>query len=163
MTRKQLYIEYIKELGQYNLDLVTAPLLADHSKGHKMDLDAALGTQYEDVSTWYDLNWFDIYDGIELVGFILVTTGDHCPPDVDYYISECYVDPKHRNKGIMTKYLKTLFSNNKGVYGLYVLSANKPAKEFWRKKYKEFNVTKLPVRKDSMAWKYNCIEDKFSV
>ena len=76
--REKLYHDYIRELGNYN------PEFLFYS-------NEELKKNYEEISNWYDITWFDVYYGAKIVGFIIIATGDHCPVDYDYYIAETFV------------------------------------------------------------------------
>ena len=146
-SRKELYHNYIKELGKYNPDFLfkTSDEIADN---------------FRKINDWYDLSWFDIYDGIECVGFIIVTNGDHCPVEYDYYISEVYIDPAHRGKGLMTRTLERLVKTNLGIWGLYIIANNEPAIKFWNDFYKIAKIKTIPPRVNK-SWQYGCIEESF--
>ena len=122
MTRERLYQAYINELKFYN------PILKTQSKS-----DIIAG--YKQVSAFSDLTWFDLYDGPEIVGFLLVVTGAHCTVDADYFIMELYVHPNHRGKGIATRAVSQLIKENPGNVGLYILNLNIDAHKFWNRIY----------------------------
>ena len=84
VTRERLYRAYIEELKFFN------PIL-------RTQTNKDILANYKEVSSFEDLFWFDIYDGPEVVGFLLVANGTHCTKDADYMIMELYIHPNHRN------------------------------------------------------------------
>ena len=118
MTREKLYSSYINELKFFNPELQTQS-------------DADVLKSYEEVSKFRDLTWIDIYSGPECVGFLLIASMEHCPPDADYLIMETYIHPNHRGKGLMYNSIHKQFLKNPGNYGLFILNANIDAHKFW--------------------------------
>ena len=164
MTREELYINYIKEMGHLNLNIVLAPLMAQQRQGNKKpDLDQAIKDNYNFISSWYDITWFDIFDGMENVGFIIIATGDHCPIEYDYYILEAYIKPESRKRGLMINMLEAIFKNNPGTYGCYFMIQNKDALKFYKRISKKFKFKPAQIRTDSKAFEYNCIEKAFKI
>lgn len=116
--REQLYHDYVNELKMFNPNLIFVDA-------------ASIFKQYKEVSQFPDLTWIDIYDGVENVGFILLTNGSHCPVTYDWFIMECYIDQAHRRKGLMTQAMKNVIRKYDGTFGMFILAANKQASEFW--------------------------------
>ena len=120
MTRDRLWKSYIEELKFYN------PTLLSQTAEDML-------ASYENVSHFSDLTWIDLYDGPEVVGFILIVSGSHCPEDADYFIMEAYIQGTHRGKGIVYKAIDSIFKENPGKVGLYILNSNLVAFKFWYK------------------------------
>ncbi len=132
MSRESLYSSYINEIKFFNPNI------------RNIDADQII-KNYKEVSCFSDLFWFDLYYGPEVVGFILVTNGVHCPQCADYHIMEMYLKPQYRGKGIASKALDKLFSNNPGKVMFFTLETNVDANKFWGayySKHKE-NINKL--------------------
>ncbi len=134
MTRERLYRAYIEELKFFNPEL--------KNKSTKEIL-----ANYKEVSAFKDLFWFDLYDGPEVVGFILVVNGEHCTADADYLIMETYVHPNYRGRGICFKAVEQLFKDNLGNCGLFILNTNKDAHKFWKQVFGAHSedIIKLPT------------------
>lgn len=134
ITRERLYKAYIEELMFFN------PMLRGKTESDVL-------ADFNEVSQFSDLTWIDLYDGIEVVGFLLIATGKHCPKEADYLIMEAYTHPNHRGKGIMQKAVQTLFQNNPGKCGLFILQYNASALKFWDYIKKQNKVTALKTPK----------------
>ena len=136
MTRERLYRAYIEELKFFN------PIL-------RTQTNKDILANYKEVSSFEDLFWFDIYDGPEVVGFLLVANGTHCTKDADYMIMELYVHPNHREKGLAKRAVLNLFHQNPGTCGLFVLNLNIDAQKFWNrlKGTKELDIKELETNK----------------
>ena len=125
--------------------------------------DQAIKDNYNFISSWYDITWFDIFDGMENVGFIIIATGDHCPIEYDYYILEAYIKPESRKRGLMINMLEAIFKNNPGTYGCYFMIQNKDALKFYKRISKKFKFKPAQIRTDSKAFEYDCIEKAFKI
>ena len=147
MTRDKLYELYIRELSLYSEAL----------RGYTNE---DIARQYETVSHFDDLTWIDIYDGLEKVGFILITDFDHCPPNYGYYVMETYIHPKYRKKGLVTKTLLAFIENHPSSYGLHILKGNIDAISFWTKFFKHKEVKQIEAR-SGMDIPAQCIETGF--
>lgn len=155
-SREQLYRDYVTELKMYNPNLI----FVDNDQIFK---------NYQEVSAFPDLEWIDVYSGVECVGFILLTHGSHCPVNYDWFIMECYIDSDHRREHLMTDALNQLFSSHQGTFGLFVLSSNLTASEFWKKQLLRTNISpqlqlkRIPVTKTSVPSSVDCYELAFEV
>ena len=119
-TREKLYKDYMNELKMFNPNLIF------------LDVNDIFKS-YKEVSNFNDIEWIDIYDGIECVGFIILANGIHCPPAYDWFIMECYIDSDHRRKGIMTNAVENMIQKHHGLFGMFILSRNEVAARFWDK------------------------------
>jgi predicted acetyltransferase len=59
---------------------------------------------------------------------------------VDYIIQDIFIMRGYRNRGLCKSVLKQLFRLYPGKYGLVILMKNKPAKLFWKRCLKYFNI-----------------------
>ena len=80
--------------------------------------------------------FFILTDG-KIVGFALINLNDPLSDDIKHAISEFYIFPKYRNKGIGEKAVKQIFDIFLGDWAIRVLKKN-PAIRFWRKVIKEY-------------------------
>ena len=130
MTREELYKLYLFELSLYSETV------------RSLSEDDIL-KQYAGVSSFNDLEWVDIYDGVERVGFILITTYEHCPAAYDYHIMETFILPKSRKKGLVKNTLLGFIKNHPGSYGLFILNRNVTAIGFWKRFLRNKEVEKI--------------------
>lgn len=155
-SREQLYRDYITELKLYNPNLI----FLDNDQMFK---------NYREVSSFSDLEWIDIYDGIECVGFVLLTNGSHCPENYDWFVMECYIDPGHRRKHLMQQALDQIMQTHHGTFGLFNLCQNLVAGTFWTNylskstKGKRFELKRIPIEKPSIPSSIDCYEIAFAV
>ena len=155
-SREQLYRDYISELKIYNPNLIF------------MDNDQIF-KNYAEVSSFSDLEWIDIYHGVECVGFVLLTNGSHCPPGYDWFVMECFVEEKYRKQHLMTQALDKIIEAHHGSFGLFILSRNVVAASFWknyldRERTKEnTKIEQIPVTENSIPSGIDCYELAFLV
>lgn len=155
-SREQLYYDYVTELKIYNPNLI----FVDNDQIFK---------NYKEVAAFTDLEWIDIYAGMECVGFILLANGPHCPVNYDWFIMECYIAPEFRRRNLMTDALNKLFSSHHGTFGLFILSANIVASIFWNKQLSRTAISpnlqlkRIPVDKTSVPSSVNCYELAFEI
>ena len=135
MTRERLYELYIAELATY-------------SEGLKQLSRKDIRLQYETVSNLSDLDWVDIYDGVEVVGFVLITNGSHCPVNYDYHIMETYILPGKRKKGLVHRTILDYIGKHPGTYGLFILNLNIKAVAFWKRFLENKAIEKLDITKN---------------
>ncbi len=130
MTRQDLYKLYLFELSLYS------PSIREMS-------EVDIVNNYNNVCNFSDLEWIDIYNGFEKVGFILITTGSHCPAAYDYHIMETFILPKSRKKGLVKNTLLGFIKNHPGSYGLFILNRNVTAIGFWKRFLRNKEVEKI--------------------
>lgn len=158
-SRQELYHNYLNELKMFNPNLIL--LKAED-----------IFKNYKEVSQFRDLEWIDIYHGVEIVGFILLTNGPHCPVAYDWFVMECYVDPKYRRKHLMKNAMQKVIQSHPGTFGMFILSKNKVAADFWnnfiqRKEPKSVDsycyAQSLEVARNSVPSGIDCFERAFQV
>lgn len=155
-SREQLYCDYITELKMYNPNL----MFMDNTRIFK---------NFKEVSAFSDLEWIDIYDGVECVGFILLTNGSHCPINYDWFVMECYIDAKHRRNHLMRHAMDQMVQTHQGKIGLFVLCQNLVAGSFWNNYtsrttiWPHLQLTKIPVMKTSVPSSIDCYELAFEI
>lgn len=155
-SREQLYYDYVSELKMYNPNLI----LMSNDQIFK---------NYKEVSAFTDLEWIDIYDGFECVGFILLTNGSNCPVNYDWFIMECYIDEKHRRHHLMRHSLDQVMRIHHGKIGLFILSQNLVASNFWKDYtsrtsiWPHFELKRIPITKTSVPSSVDCYEIAFEV
>lgn len=82
------------------------------------------------------IKWHWLFDGeptIEnMCGFLAIGFRDNCHPDCDYFISQTYVGPGHRRKGLMSAFFKQWLDEHKGAtLCMFIIDNNEIAKKFW--------------------------------
>ena len=148
-NRVEMYLEYKREL---------CALIGGESTITEQDAenDVYYATHSEDAK------WIAVEDNNEEIGFIILGFGRNLmrgagEPTVDYFIQETYIRPEYRRKGIMTKEVEKLLDQHKGIYGLYILSKNKPALAFWHTIIKDrwINVDNLGSDEDGKEYAFD--------
>lgn len=117
-----LVIRYLRELSIIKC--------APHNSFEKLR-DEAQGLLNHPEIKW---NWlFDGEPTLEnLCGFLAIGFRDNCHPDCDYFISQTYVEPGHRRKGLMSAFFKQWLDEHKGAkLCMFIIDNNEIAKKFW--------------------------------
>lgn len=148
-NRVEMYLEYKREL------CAVAGLKDENTKeGAEHDVEYACEA--------LDAEWHPVKEGDKEIGFIILGIGRNLTrnenePKVDYFIQETYIKPEYRRKGIMTKEVEKLLDQHKGIYGLYILSKNKPALAFWHTIIKDrwINVDNLGSDEDGKEYAFD--------
>lgn len=83
-----------------------------------------------------EIKWHWLFDGERtldnLCGFLAIGFRDNCHPDCDYFISQTYVEPGHRRKGLMSAFFKQWLDEHKGAtLCMFIIDNNEIAKKFW--------------------------------
>jgi len=73
----------------------------------------------------------------EQIGFFVIGTKENCHPACEYYIQDCYVVQKYREKKVMTNALMEYVKEHKGKYCLFILNDNYIAHSFWKNFWKQ--------------------------
>lgn len=91
-----------------------------------------------------------IYDGKKMIGFLIMGTAPNCNPEADRYIAETFLKKEYRGKGIMTNLIKNYTDKFPGMYTLFILHRNKPARKYWTKLFTEtLNATEYNLQEDN--------------
>ena len=114
----RMYMDYCEELEQY------------FAETEKMSVQDRRLTAEEYIH--------DRYSRIILarpdIGFLVVTrSGGDCHPMADYAISQLYVRPEYRRRGIAKDLVVNFVKSHGGTYVLDILKGNGPAEAFWEK------------------------------
>lgn len=122
MIRDELFMEYLTELGQY--EEATRVM----TQGEREEF-------FTEYILDYHTEWLDVYsaDG-QIVGFVIIANSDSvrfCHPSCDYFICQTYIRKPYRDRGLVSRTLKKFFANHHGIYGLFIVDNNTPAKAFW--------------------------------
>lgn len=131
--KKQLYLDYCKELAVYYDDPSSAMT------------EEEAESAFEEYITSEDCSWRNIFaeDG-NLAGFLIIGKhGRFCHPDAMRSISEAYIKPEYRGKGLMKAEAGGYLSRHPGVFALLVLKKNRAAKGFWKHLFKIQNFSPI--------------------
>lgn len=96
--------------------------------------------EYEGIELYFtrdELKPFFIYFHDEVVGFILLNSGNFVPKDIDYSVHEFFILKSFRKKGIGSAAVRKLMDIYKGKYKIVQLAGNKPAINFWKSFYRK--------------------------
>lgn len=114
----EMYTDYCKELGQYFT--ATRPMFLSEMK------DTAIEYLNDPFSV--------IVYAEDRAGFMIISKpGGDCHPTADFTISQLYIRPAFRRRGIASKLVLDFVSAHPGIYTLDVLDKNSTAKSFWTK------------------------------
>lgn len=114
----EMYTNYCKELGQYFT--ATRPMFLYEMK------DTAIEYLNDPFS--------EIVYAEDRAGFMIISKpGGDCHPMADYTVSQLYVRPAFRRRGIASKLVSDFVAAHPGTYALDVLDKNSAAKSFWAK------------------------------
>jgi len=142
MTRERLYDAYINEVAFFNPELRVAE-------------ERGLLLKAKDIESFTDTKWIDIYYGPEIVGFMIVANGSHCPIDADYLVMELFVHADYRRKHLAFDTVKGYFNKHHGRAGLYLISKNAHALMFWEDVKKKLNLKTIKNEKASPFCDYH--------
>lgn len=97
--------------------------------------------------------WIPILADGEEVGMLIMSTPPNCHPETDFYISQAYVLPEYRRRGLMSAALEEYMASHVGKYGLIILQGNEEAEKFWfrffeKHGFEAFSVQKIIALKD---------------
>ena len=113
--------------------------------------------RFESVWEAEDSMWYFLYHKDEMVGFLIIGTGENCHPDADFYIEEAYILPTYRNQGLMRDFIQPFILKNKGIYCMFILKNHNKAISYWKHIFKEvgYQPYELPLIGD---WDDNVIQ-----
>ena len=139
--RYQLYKDYVKELSEIS------KFVPSSSETHT---EICFKHIFRNTTTI----WIDIKEEITdiLIGFLILNKYPDCHPLTSFFITEAYVVPKYRRKGVMSRVIEEHANKHKEAYSLYILDDNETAKRFWydtfkRNGYKEMQLTEAGEEK----------------
>ncbi len=116
--RRELYWEYLQEL--------------EVIRGEKWEeTEAERRTWADDYLTQSHHRWIDIRYMDQVVGFVIFSTAPECHPVCDYFLSQSYIKPEYRNKGLMTAVVTRFVKEHTGRYCMILLKKNVYAKKYW--------------------------------
>lgn len=147
-SRFRMYRNYIKELSKYDRDLKynTAFEINEWARSYMEDEEIGYAT------------WIDITCEDNLAGFLIISHwGGDCHPDCDHYISQAYVLPQYRHRGLMSTAVTSYVNDHPGTYGLDVLEKNMQADKFWKELLSRLEIemiTLSPARSKEIESKY---------
>ena len=78
--------------------------------------------------------WKDIYCDGKVVGFLIIAEDFN---GCDYFIQDAYIEPRYRNRGLMTDAIQKQLKEKPGSYFLFVINKNKYARNFWNNRFTE--------------------------
>lgn len=123
--KHRMYRDYCRELDRFRKN----PLAAADAEIDKW-CEEYISSRY---STWQNI----FSDDGKPVGFLIIgKAGNEKHPDAAYGISQAYIAPEYRGKGLMTDAVLRYVGEHKGIYGLLVIRGNTYAYDFWRKTFK---------------------------
>lgn len=93
-----------------------------------------LKKMYKNYISETNTKWIDIFaDELkkDIIGFLIIGYPPNCHPDADFYIEEAYVIPEFRRQKHMSLTVSRFIEANEGIYCLFILNNNIPARHFW--------------------------------
>lgn len=69
---------------------------------------------------------------------IVAARAPHLPPGVEYELLDFYIAPPYRRRGVGREAARLVFGAHRGVWVVYQLQRNAPAKAFWRRVIGEY-------------------------
>lgn len=117
-----MYMDYCRELEQY---FVKTEKMSRQNQ--RLTAEEYLHDKYSRI----------IFARPNIAFLIMTRAGGDCHPMADYEISQLYVNPEYRRRGIAKDLVVNFVKSHGGTYALDVLKGNKPAEAFWNKITKE--------------------------
>lgn len=117
-------------------DLYVGELVAAGATYHR-DADGVWQPDY--LSYWMapgaDRQVWILHQAVRRVGFAFVfnAASPHIAPDLDFCLSEIFVTPGDRNRGIGAAAARMLFDRQRGRWRLSEIAGNHGAIRFWRR------------------------------
>ncbi len=137
--REKLYLQYIRELGNYT-DYFKSENLSDEKIFYNAR-NLLPGGESEDHVEWLDIK----YEG-KIVGFLIMARSPLCHPSVDYFIYQTYVHPDYRKKGLMSSAIRSFMKNHpRAKYCIIISRNNKWALHFWQSFFHTLGYTTKPL------------------
>ena len=118
MEREKLYTEYVKELERISGVKIVEKV---------GDIRQWIKAYEDDIS----VNWFEIEEDGEVIGFAIIQKNAEWPVPTDYHIAQVYVLPEYRKMGRATRFMMDIVKKFPGKYSLITLRGNKFAESFW--------------------------------
>lgn len=79
--------------------------------------------------------WRDIHVVQGVVGFVVLGLDEAAHPDCDVHVSQAYVHPAYRRRGLLSGTIRREVRRHGGVWTLDVVSGNEAAAGIWRRAF----------------------------
>jgi len=83
------------------------------------------------------------------IGIILICSPPFVPAGIDYTVQELFLLKKYRGMNIASKAVAKVLTHFEGKFSISQLEANKPAVNFWKKYYQEYNINIVEEERSS--------------
>lgn len=130
----ELYRRYYREIEGY-------------IKPKEKESDEEITRMADDFINGEHIKWINIYEGTNLVGFLIIVKKPICHPDADYHVADSYVMPEYRHRGKMRTAFEDYMKRHPGIYCLDIVDNDEGGMAFWMKTMIEMKCKPVVLRK----------------